>query len=435
MVRDVRADGFKEAPYWWDLAPRPKVTDEPSPATADVVIVGSGNVGLSVALTLTRRGREVVIIDAEALGHGASTRNAGYLGRNVWYKYGDMVAKVGREEAGRITREAIFAHDYAARLIREEQIACHYRDSGRFIAAPSKTMFDKMAKDLDVMREDGIPVDAEMVGPDEQPGNFRKGLYWGGQILRGNGVIHAGLYHQGLLDRVVGQGARVFGNCPAEIIERDGIGFRIRTPRGTIRAAKVVVATNGYTRKTTGWLRRRVVPVDAYMIATEPLPAELMDRVLPERRPVLENRYNPCWIRANEDGTRILFGGASAEKPFHLPDKAKALHDIMVSIAPDLRDVKLTHCWTGKTAFTFDMLPHTGNWDGIEYAAGWCGAGVPMGTWLGHKTALRILGDPEGATAFDNRPFPGKPFYTGNPWMLPLLVSWYRRKDRQLFKG
>ena len=142
-----------------------------------------------------------MVLDAEAAGHGASTRNAGYLGRQVWYKYGDMVPKLGRARAAEVCRAAIAAHDFAASLIEREQIACFYRNTGRFIAAPSKRVFDGLARDLAMMREDGVPVDGEMVEPDEAPSAYRKGHYHGGQSLRGNGTIHAGLYHAGLLER------------------------------------------------------------------------------------------------------------------------------------------------------------------------------------------------------------------------------------------
>ena len=428
-------ENFKITPYWWDLAPRPEITDEAPPSDAEVVIVGAGNVGLSAALTLARRGREPLVLDAEAAGHGASTRNAGYLGRQVWYKYGDMVPKLGRERAAEVCRAAIAAHDFAASLIEREQIACYYRNTGRFIAAPSKRVFDGLARDLAMMREDGVPVDAEMVAPDEAPPAYRKGHYHGGQSLRGNGTIHAGLYHAGLLERAARDGARIIGHCPVQAIERERRGFRVSTPRGTVKAGHVIVATNGYTPKAAQWLRRRVVPVDAFMIATEPLPEDRVEHIAPGMRPMVEHRHSPCWIRPNEDGTRILFGGLSAEPPPDLEQKARYLRDAMVQIVPSLEGVKISHCWTGKTAFTFDMMPHTGSHDGVEYAMGWCGSGVPMGTYLGHKTALRVLGDAEAASPFDGRPFPTMPFYTGRPWFLSLAVAWNKRKDRKLFRG
>ena len=302
---------FKSTPYWWDLAPRPDIADGAPPAEAEVVIVGAGNVGLSAALTLARRGTEAVVLDAEAAGHGASTRNAGYLGRQVWYKYGDMVPKLGRERAAEVCRAAIAAHDFAASLIEREQIACYYRNTGRFIAAPSKRVFDGLARDLAMMREDGVPVDGEMVEPDEAPPAYRKGHYHGGQSLRGNGTIHAGLYHAGLLERAARDGARIVGHCPVQAIERERSGFRVSTPRGRVRAGHVIVATNGYTPKAAQWLRRRVVPVDAFMIATEPLPEDRVEHIAPGMRPMVEHRYSPCWIRPNEDGTRIPPSAAS----------------------------------------------------------------------------------------------------------------------------
>ena len=435
MARDVLTDDFKATPYWWDLAPRPEVSDERPPAEAEVAIVGAGNVGLSAALTLARRGREAVVLDAEAAGHGASTRNAGYLGRQVWYKYGDMVPKLGRERAAQVCREATAAHDHAASLIETEQIACFYRNTGRFIAAPSKRVFDGLARDLATMQADGVPVDGEMVEPDAAPAVYREGRYHGGQILRGNGTIHAGLYHAGLLERAARDGARIVGHCPVQAIERAGSAFRVTTPRGTVRAGHVIVATNGYTPRAAQWLRRRVVPVDAFMIATEPLPAARIESIAPGGRPMVEHCYSPCWIRPNEDGTRILFGGLSAEPPAELERKARTLRDAMVQVVPGLEGVRISPCWAGKTAFTFDMLPHTGSHEGVEYALGWCGSGVPMGTYMGYKTALRVLGDPEAGTPFDGRPFPTRPFYTGRPWFLPLAVAWHKRKDRRLFRG
>ena len=435
MASDVLTGDFRATPYWWDLAPRPAITEEAPPGEAEVVVVGAGNAGLSAALTLARRGRGVVVLDAEAAGHGASTRNAGYLGRQVWQKYGDMVPKLGRERAAQVCRAAIGAHDFAASLIETEQIACFYRNTGRFIAAPSKRVFDGLARDLAMMQDDGVPVDAEMVEPEAAPPAYRSGHYHGGQILRGNGTIHAGLYHAGLLERAARDGARVIGYCPVQAIERTGSAFRVTTPRGTVRAGHVIVATNGYTPRAAQWLRRRVVPVDAFMIATEPLPEERIEHIAPAGRPMVEHRNSPCWLRPNEDGTRLLFGGLSAEPPVDLERKARHLREALVGIVPALEGVKISHCWTGKTAFTFDMLPHTGSHEGVEYAMGWCGSGVPMGTYLGHKTALRVLGDAEAGSAFDGRPFPSKPFYTGRPWFLPLAVAWNKRKDRKLFRG
>lgn len=433
-MADIFAEGFRETPYWWDLAPHEENDEQTPPAKADVVIVGSGNVGMSAALSLARLGRKTVVLDAEEVGHGASTRNAGYLGRGLYFKYSDLAAKLGREDAAKLASVAVAAHDYTVSLIRTEQITCAYRDTGRFIAAPSKKIYDKLSKDLDLMRKDGVPIDAEMIPRERQHEEIASDIYHGGQLLRGNGIMHPGLLHKGLVERARSQGADVIGFCPVTSVDRHSGGFTVTTPKGKIETRDVFIATNGYTPKAFPWQRRRVVPASAFMIATETLSPDLMAKVLPGGRPLLENRYTPLWIRPNEDGTRILFGGTTGEDLGSLNSKAHQLYGEMTRMVPILDGVKLTHCWTGKVAMSFDLLPHTGTHDGMHYAMGWCATGIPMGTYLGHQTALRITGDPASVTALDDRPFPTRPFYTGDPWFLRWAVAWLQWKDRRMMK-
>jgi glycine/D-amino acid oxidase-like deaminating enzyme len=434
-VADIYADDFKETPYWWDLAPHEDATDDQTlPAKADVVIVGSGNVGLSAALSLARLGRKTVVLDAEEVGHGASTRNAGYLGRGLAFKYSDLAAKLGREDAAQLASVAVAAHDYTAALIRTEQITCAYRDTGRFLAAPSRKAYDKLSKDLDMMRTDGVPIDAEMIPRERQHEKIASDIYHGGQLLRGNGIMHPGLMHAGLVDRARAQGADVIGFCPVTGVERQGAGFVVTTAKGKIETRDVFIATNGYTPKAFPWHRRRVVPASAFMIATETISPDLMARVLPGGTPLLEACNTPLWIRPNEDGTRILLGGRTGEDLDTLPRKTEQLYSEMIRVVPALEGTKLTHSWTGKVAMSFDWLPHTGTHEGMHYAMGWCATGIPMGTYLGHQTALRIVGDPASATVLDDRPFPTRPFYYGNPWFLRWAVWWLQYQDRRMMK-
>jgi glycine/D-amino acid oxidase-like deaminating enzyme len=102
----------------------------------------------------------------------------------------------------------------------------------------------------------------------------------------------------------------------------------------------------------------------------------------------------------------------------------------MAEIFPELKSVKVSHSWLGFVAYTFDQLPHTGQIDGIHYAMGYCGSGVAMGTYLGHKAGLKVLGQAEGRTAFDDLTFETRPLYDGTPWFLAGAVLWYRFMDR-----
>ncbi len=432
MTHPLLTDDFKDTPFWWEAAPRQEVDDSRPPPQADVVVVGSGNVGLSAALTLARGGREVLVLDAEAAGHGGASRNAGYIGRTLWFKYGALKAKLGVEAAKTLTDEAEQAHDFVADLIEKEQIACHFVDNGRFIPAPSSAAYRKLENELEAMKRDGVETESWMLPRERQREELGSDLYHGGQVLCGTGQLHPGLYHQGLLDRVTSQGAKVLGFCPATDISRDGDRFKVTTPKGTVMAQDVIVATNGYTPKATPWLRRRVVPVPAYMMATEPLSGDTMGRLFPNNRTMIDCRRNPYWARPSHDGKRLLFGGQTGMRKASLADKALALHGCMTQVFPELGDTKVSHCWTGNVAFSFDMLPHMGQHDGVFYAMGFCAAGVPMGTYMGDKIAHKILGDGDASTPFDDLRFPSNPFYTGLPWFLPLIVGYFNYMDRKL---
>ena len=103
---------------------------------------------------------------------------------------------------------------------------------------------------------------------------------------------------------------------------------------------------------------------------------------------------------------------------------------MMTDRFPQLGDARVTHAWTGNTAFTLDALPHMGRDDGMHYLLGCNGSGVAVMTYMGWQTARKILGLANQPSAFDSEEFPDHPLYSGNPWFLPALGSWYRLRDR-----
>jgi len=135
------------------------------------------------------------------------------------------------------------------------------------------------------------------------------------------------------------------------------------------------------------------------------------------------------YYRPSHDSKRILFGGRAHYRPADLVEAGSILRRYMVKLFPELSDAKLSHCWFGFIAYTFDRLPHMGIHDGVHYAMGYCGSGVVMSTWLGRKTALRILDNKEAKSAFADIKHPTMPFYTGTPWFLPLVKAYYYAND------
>ncbi len=415
-------------PWWWEAAPPAATIARDVPSAADVAIIGAGYTGLSAALTLARAGRSVVVLDAGDPGEGASSRNGGMLGSGHKVSFAAMSARYGHATAVAIIKEGLASLAYTADLIRRENINCHFSQTGRFRAAFNAKHYDSLGREADFLRKEfGFEVD--MVSRAEQHREVATDVYHGGCVYHQHGTLHPALFHKGLLDRVVAAGATVIGRTPVTTIERINGSFSVITDRTPLTVGNVIAATNGYTGTVTPQLRRRVVPVPSFIIATEPLSAETINELIPNGRMIVETRRLHCYYRISPDGRRMLFGGRASLLPMDTRKSAKRLYDIMAKLFPQLANVRISHSWTGFVAFSRDHLPHIGVNDGIHFAMGYCGSGVAMAPYLGYKTAQKILGSPEGKTAFDETKFAAIPLYSGRPWFLSFLDPYYRITD------
>jgi len=429
---DLFTEDFAERPHWWDLAAPEPGEEGDLPPTADVAIVGSGYTSLVAALHLARAGRSVLVLEAEAAGHGASRRNAGYLGRTLKRSFTWLEQHHGPEFATRVYRELDAARQWVWSLVGDLGIDCHIAQCGRFIGATSQAHYSDLARELAAMRRRlGFPY--EMIAPMDVRSELASDAYMGGAVIPDLGSIHPALYHQGLLRAARAAGARVFTHTPVTRLARDGRAMQVTTARGSIAAREAIVATNGYTPRHLSWLARRVVPFEGFMAATEELPPALMAKLIPNGRTVIDSNTNINFIRPAPDCPKILFGGLTGSQRIgslgDLREMGQRLHAMVTRLLPDLGKVRLSRVWKGQCAGTFDFLPHIGRHDGLWYALGYNFAGVPMGSYLGHKLAQQILGKAEGASVFGTTPFPTLPFYGGNPWFVPLAMRWFDWKD------
>lgn len=419
----------KATPYWWDTAPRPAPPEQALPAAADVVVVGSGYTGLCAALETARAGRATVVIDAADAGWGCSTRNGGQISTSIKPSFDDLKAAYGEQLAFGIRREGLNALDYIADFIRAEEIDCCFERAGRFHAAHNPAQYEKLAKTAS-RQPKGLEVEAHMVPRSEQHRELGSDAYYGGCVFPAHATLHPGLYHAGLLQRCLQAGVTVIDHCSVTAVERDGAGFVIRSGKGKTAAGRVLVATNGYTGSITPELRRRVIPIGSYMIATEPIVPELMARLTPKNRALSDTRKLIFYYRNSPDRSRILFGGRVALKETDPRVSAPRLHAAMTAIWPELAAVRVSHSWVGFVAYTFDTLPHLGERDGLHYAMGYCGSGVSLASYFGFRIAQRLLGLAEGKTALDDIAFPTRPFYNGDPWFLAPSIMVYKFLDR-----
>ena len=423
------ADDLKLSPYWWDDVPRPTLPPSPPPPKSDVVVIGSGYTGLAAALQTARGGRHTVVLDAHDAGFGCSTRNGGQISTSVKHGYAALAQRFGADRAVRLVKEGQNSLAWVGAFIKEEGIDCDFRIAGRFHAAHHPARYQALAQAL-AAQPRGLEVAAHMVPRAEQATELGTDIYHGGILYEHHASVHPARFHQGMLDRVQQAGATVIPHCLATAIDRDGSTFRVACSGGIIAARNVVVATNGYTGRLTPWLRRRVIPIGSYIIATEPIAAATMERLMPRGRVVSDTRKVVYYYRPSPDNRRILFGGRVSYDETDPRRSGPPLHAEMVRIFPDLADVQISHSWAGFVAYTFDEMMHTGERDGLFYAMGYCGSGVGMAGYLGTRIGQQVLRRGEGATAFDNLPLESRPYYWGNPWFLAPSVAYYRWKDR-----
>ena len=429
----VLTPDFKTTPYWWEEALPPAAPD-PLPSQADVVVVGSGYTGLSASLTLLQAGRQVLVLDAENLGAGASSRNAGSMGRTFRHTFSELAETRGIDFATRVYREVHAAFEFAYDRIESEGIKCHLARRGRFTAFIGPTQYDEAARELE-LRQKYVPGQDHMVPREAQRQEVGFGDYFGGIVIPDVASIHPGLYQLGLLSRVKAAGGKAIGGAPVLNIIRDGKEFTVVTLRGSVKARDVIVATNGYTGGLMRYLQRRVFPFPAYIMATEPIGEERIKRLLPTLRVFQEKAENPFFLRPSPDLTRLVVGGRAGTIVTSLPRFAKTLHRLLAARIPDLTSTRISHLWTCKCSGTFSIFPGIGVHDGVHYAMGYCFAGISMGTYLGHKIGLRVADKPEAATVFDNIEFETRFWHQGFPWFVPFAAEMMLAQDRKVSQG
>lgn len=434
MAASILAPGFQARPWWWEAAP-PAPREAELPNRAGVAIVGGGYAGLSAALTLRRLGHAAVVLDAERIGWGASSRNGGMVSGGLKVASSGLERAHGEAGARRLALAAAASFPFIEETIAREAIDCDYVRCGRFVPAWTPRHYDALAAKVNWITDiTGLP--AWMLPRARQREALGSDHYHGGMVAEASGSLHPGKYARGLAAAAERAGATLVDGVRVGAIRRDGDGFRIATSRGELRADKVLVATNGYSLGPDGgsampWLARRLVPLASYIIATEPLGEATIDGLFPGRRMVSDTKRVLNYFRPSPDGQRVLWGGRVSFRSAVPEQAAPDLHAAMVATFPGLRETKVTHAWTGNVAFTFDFLPHIGVQDGIHYAAGCQGSGVAMATWLGHQAALKQAGAANEPFALDGLPFPTRPAYRGDPrWFLPLIGGWYRLRDR-----
>lgn len=424
----IFTDDFKTEPYWWEAA-APASALEPLPARADIVIVGSGYAGMNAAIELARHGRDVAVLDTDALGSGASTRTGGMVSSGQKMVVGGAMKGIEPSVFQQMIEDSIESFAFIQRLVEEESLDADLDIHGRFFGAHCPSQLPKLYEMGDILhRKTGVTV--HKLDAASQRSVIGSDFYYGGILIDEYGGLHPGKYHRALRELAKRQGASLFSHARVVGIRESGQGKTVETERGIIQAEHVIVATNGYTdAAATPKLAKHVIPVKSYQVATEPLPADLIAKLIPHKRMITDSRRDLIYTRPSPDGTRLLFGSRPGIWQVGDREAASQVRRRMLEIWPELHDYRLSHAWSGNVCMTLDKTAHVGEMDNAHFAVGCNGNGVALMTWLGYRMAQKLLGTAPRPIAFDRATFERLPLYNGRPWFLPVASGWYRLRD------
>jgi len=428
MSTQIFHKDFKARPYWWEAHEPTALPEIALPKETRVAIIGAGYAGLNAALELNASGIDCIVLDANEPGFGGSTRNGGMVsgGVNVGKRY--LARALTPEEAAPFLADAADAFSLVEDLIAREKIDCGWTRAGYFLGAWCKSHFDAMAKKVDMLNQYARS-EAYVVPPERQREEIGSDYYRGGMVVGRAAHLHPALFFKGLLDMCRKRGIAIASRTEVTGLREQGGGWLVETPRGTVKAGDVIVATNGYTGKVTPQFQRRVVPVGSYIIATEELAPELAASLSPKNRSFADTRRVLTYYRMSPDGKRLIFGGRAKFGHTDPVETAAILYIFMTDRFPQLKGTKITHAWTGNVAFTLDETPHMGRFANLHYALGCNGSGVAMMSYLGQQTARKIAGKANRVNAFDQPEFPDHPLYNGSTWFLPWIGRYFRTRD------
>ncbi|WP_409074822.1 NAD(P)/FAD-dependent oxidoreductase [Pantoea sp. C3] len=424
----IFTEDFKTTPYWWDAAP-PETCLDALPARADVVIVGSGFAGLNAAVELARHGKNVVVLEANELGSGGSTRTGGMISSGQKLVVGGAIKGIPPDLFQHMIADSIASFAFIQTLVRSEQLDADLFIGGRYFGAHTQKQLASLYEMGDILhRVTGVTV--HKVDQENQAAIIGSRFYHGGILVDEYGGVHPGKYNRALRALARQHGAQLFSHARVKSVKAEGGGKVVYTERGTVQAESVIFLTNGYTEKdATPNLAKRIVPVKSYQIATEPLPRELLERLIPSGRMITDSRRDLIYTRPSPDGTRLLFGSRPGIMDCDEKTAAIRIRQRMLAIWPELAPYRISHAWSGFVGMTRDKTAYAGEMDNARFAVGCNGNGVALMSWLGFRAAQKLLGTEPRPLSFERSNFRPIPLYNGKPWFVPLVSGWYRLRD------
>ncbi|NRR32310.1 FAD-binding oxidoreductase [Oxalobacteraceae bacterium] len=388
---------------------------------AAICVIGGGFAGLSTAISLMERGeRNVVLLEADTIGHGASGRNGGFVFGGYSLGERSLLASAGADAGAQLYRLTLDAVELIRRRIERYGIACEASNAGIYLANwfDDKSILDQQR---DFMRQQ-LGVEWSQLGREQFAAISRSERYFGALYEENAFHFHPLKYAQGLAAALVAGGVRVHEHSRALKIAADGAGWHIATTGGSVRAGQVVVCCGGYIERLYPRLAGAILPIATYVMVTEPL-GERLPAAMTTQAAIYDTRFAFDYYRPLAD-TRLLWGGRISIRERGASDVARLLYQDMLKVYPQLEGARVDYAWSGMMSYGRHKMPQLGRLpEGIWYGMGFGGHGVAPTTLSGEVLARAILGDGADLARFAQWGLPT----TGGPagLLAAQLSYWY----------
>ena len=396
----------------------------------DICIIGGGLTGISSAINLSKKGYSVILCEARKIGWGASGRNGGQLGIGMRKDQFTIEKKLGLRHAKELWSLGLEAVEDVKNLIKENEIDCHLVNGVMSTACFEKDI-DEYKFEIEHMAKNYDFEGYQFFNKEKIREEINSKMYLAG-------LLNSGSYHLNPLKLTLGLAkvaqknkVKIFENTPIEKIREEGDRVQVMSKKGLIRANQVVVACNGYLDSILGSKKNKFMPINNYVVATEPLGEKRARQIIKNNYAVCDTRFIIDYYRFSEDW-RMIFGGGETFTSNFVKNATSFVSKRMIKVFPQLQNVKIDYSWGGTLAITVNRLPHFGTLmnNKVSYAFGYSGHGLALSVLAGKLIGENIHGDHERFKFFSGINHMSIPF--GSIFRRPIYSSailYYKIRD------
>lgn len=417
----------------WHSLSQPKTKTGPlkNDIATDCVVIGAGFTGLNAAWTLMKAGVEVVVLEANEPGWGASGRNGGMAVLRYKKSWSELAAIYGTEKAINMLALLESAVNTIENNVNELKLNCGFHRYGHITAAYSKHDLNILMKDIEWLKNSTSYTHAYLLDKQQTSELIGSNCYQGGYLDEKAAGINPLAYCREFANALMQRGLSFFSQTAVVEIQKQPGGYLIKTDRGSVKAKRLLLATNGYTGlfPLAKDVSRRFVPVTSSVITTSTIDDAIYKNILPKGHLVTDTRHLVNYFR-RIPGNRLLFGGRGSLSGREKKAIYKNLHRQLCFIYPELRDISLDYEWSGHVAVTLDDFPHVGrSANDTFFALGYGGRGVALSHLLGKALADMVLGNEKQLGPMSSE-LPEIPFHRFRLPFMGIVAGYYWMQDK-----